>query len=324
MPQPSPRVTIGMTTYNVEQYLPLALESMLAQDYPDFEIVVCDNLSTDSTWEILERYAAKDQRVRVYRNPENLGEAGNFRRVVQLARGELFRLAAHDDLAAPTLISRCVEALDAHPEAILAFPQTMLIDSDGNEIGPWDDAMDTHDLRSRSRVSWYARKWNLCNEVFGVIRTDVLRKTRLLGPFLSSDVRMLHELALRGEFVQVPQRLFFRRMHATNTFGAQRDTDEVLEWLEPGAAKGKTRKRKPASDQSHHTRMTWEITKALMSNELPVTERAVATGGVPDVMGHPPGPGQAGPDRRSITRTPIAPPPWEQPTDQQSRPRSPA
>ena len=287
---------------------------MLAQDYPDFEIVVCDNLSTDSTWDILERYAQKDQRIRVYRNPENLGEAGNFRRVVQLARGELFRLAAHDDLAAPTLISRCVEALDAHPEAILAFPQTMLIDSDGNEIGPWDDAMDTHDLRSRSRVSWYARKWNLCNEVFGVIRTDVLRKTRLLGPFLSSDVRMLHELALRGEFVQVPQRLFFRRMHATNTFGAQRDTDEVLEWLEPGAAKGKARKRKPASDQSHHTRMTWEITKALMSNELPVTERAVATGAFLTSWGTRRGRAKLGRIRRSITRTPIAPPPWEKPS----------
>ena len=109
-----------MTTYNVEKYLPLAIESMLAQDYPDFEIVVCDNLSTDSTWDILESYARKDERIRVYRNPENLGEAGNFRGG-ELAKGELFRLAAHDDLAAPTLISRCVEALDAHPEAILAF-----------------------------------------------------------------------------------------------------------------------------------------------------------------------------------------------------------
>jgi hypothetical protein len=172
-------------------------------------------------------------------------------------------------------------------------------------------------------VSWYARKWNLCNEVFGVIRTDVLRKTRLLGPFLSSDVRMLHELALRGEFVQVPQRLFFRRMHATNTFGAQRDTDEVLEWLEPGAAKGKARKRKPASDQSHHTRMTWEITKALMSNELPVTERAVATGAFLTSWGTRRGRAKLGRIRRSITRTPIAPPPWEQtqqqPTDQQTQ-----
>ncbi|GGM19062.1 glycosyltransferase family 2 protein [Dactylosporangium sucinum] len=311
MADTAPRVTIGMTTYNVERYLPQALESMLAQDYGDFEIVVCDNLSTDSTWEILETYARKDDRMRIYRNPENLGEAGNFRRVVSLARGELFRLAAHDDLAAPTLISRCVAALDAHPTAILAFPQTMLIDSDGYEIGPWDDNMNTADLRSRSRVSWYARKWNLCNEVFGVVRTDVLRRTRLLGPFLSSDVRMLHELALRGEFVQVPERLFFRRMHATNTFGASRDTDEVLEWLEPGAKKSK--KRKPASDQSHHTRMTWEITKALMNNELPVAERAAGTAAFLTSWGSRRGRAKLGRIRRTITRTPIAPPPWEEP-----------
>ncbi|KJS51696.1 hypothetical protein VM98_35740, partial [Streptomyces rubellomurinus subsp. indigoferus] len=113
----------------------------------------------------------------------------------------------------------------------------------------------------------------------------------------------------RGEFIQVPQRLFFRRMHATNTFGAQRDTDEVLEWLEPGAAKGKSRKRKPASDQSHHTRMTWEITKALLSNELPVTERAAATGAFLTSWGTRRGRAKLGRIGRSITRTPIAPPP---------------
>src|SRR5262249_55474529 len=152
--------------------------------------------------------------------------------------------------------------------AVLAFPSTVLIDADGNEIGPWEDRLDLRQGTAAGRVANYARRWNICNEVFGVIRTDGLRRTRLLGPVLSSGVRMLHELALRGEFVQLPERLFYRRMHPTVTFGADRDTDEVLEWLEPGtASKSKKRKRRPASSQAHHTRMTWETAKALLAAE---------------------------------------------------------
>ena len=311
----APRVTLGVTTYNVERYLPTALDSLLAQEYTDFEIVACDNLSTDGTWDVLSWYARRDQRIRIFRNPENLGEAGNFRRVVSLARGEYFRISAHDDIAAPGLLAACVAALDANPRAVLAFPSTILIDADGYQIGPWEDRLDLRKPSVRGRVAAYARRWNICNEVFGVIRTDVLRRTRMLGPFLSSDVRMLHELALRGEFVQLPERLFYRRMHPTATFGAQRDTDEVLRWLEPGAARttGRRRRGGRAGDQSHHTRMTWETAKALLDNELPLSERAAGTAAFLAAWGARRGRAGLGRLRRRITRTPIAPPPWEQP-----------
>ena len=308
----SPRVTLGVTTYNVERYLPSALDSLLAQDFTDFEVVACDNVSTDGTWDILNTYAEKDERFRVYRNPENLGEAGNFRRVVSLARGEYFRISAHDDIAAPGLLRACVAALDANPRAVLAFPSTILIDGDGNEIGPWEDHLDLRQPAAAARVAKYARHWNICNEVFGLIRTDVLRRTRLFGPFLSSDVRMLHELALRGEFIQLPERLFYRRMHATVTFGADRDTSEVLEWLEPGTAK--KRKRRPASSQAHHTRMTWETTKALLNaDEVPLGKRASGTAAFLTSWGVRRGRARLGRLRRTITGTPSAPAPWEKP-----------
>jgi glycosyltransferase involved in cell wall biosynthesis len=303
----NPRVTLGVTTYNVERYLAGALDSLLAQDFADFEIVVCDNASSDGTWDILTEYAGKDSRFRIHRNPENLGEAGNFRRVVSLARGEFFRICAHDDLAAPGLLSACVAALDANPGAVLAFPSTVLIDGEGAEIGPWEDQLDLRQPGAAARVAGYARKWNICNEVFGLVRTGVLRQTRLFGPFLSSDVRMLHELALRGEFVQLPERLFYRRMHATVTFGAGRDTGEVLEWLEPGA-----RSKPMKSVNSHHSRMTWETTKALMNaGDVPFGRRTTGTAAFLTAWGARRGRARLGRLRRRLTGTPIAPPPWE-------------
>jgi glycosyltransferase involved in cell wall biosynthesis len=202
----SPRVTLGFTTYNVERYLPQAFDAVLAQDFPDFEVVVCDNGSTDRTWEICQRYAATDDRFRVHQNPRNLGEAGNFAQVVSLARGEFFRLTAHDDLIAPSLVGRCVAALDAAgPAAVLAYPRAVLIDAEGTEIGPLDYP---GDLRIRSPWRRTARMGRVvnhgCNEVFGLVRTEVLRRTKLLVPIASGDVALLAELVARGQFVQLP------------------------------------------------------------------------------------------------------------------------
>ena len=84
-----PRVTIGFATYNVERYLSGAFDAVLAQDYPDFEVVVCDNGSTDSTWEICQRYADKDSRFRIQRNETNLGYARNMARLVTPGPGRV-------------------------------------------------------------------------------------------------------------------------------------------------------------------------------------------------------------------------------------------
>src|SRR5262245_52548107 len=113
----NPRVTLGVTAYNNERYLPGAFDAIIAQDFGDFEVVVCDNQSTDATWDICQAYADKDSRFRIYRNDRNLGHSTNYARVVSLARGEFFRLTAHDDRIEPTLLSRCVEALDADHRA---------------------------------------------------------------------------------------------------------------------------------------------------------------------------------------------------------------
>ncbi|HEY9297142.1 MAG TPA: glycosyltransferase, partial [Phormidium sp.] len=84
MARNKPLVSIGMPVYNGDRYLRLALDSLLAQDYENFDLIISDNASTDKTQEICLEYAAKDSRIRYYRNQVNVGASENFKVVVDL------------------------------------------------------------------------------------------------------------------------------------------------------------------------------------------------------------------------------------------------
>src|SRR5262245_31410059 len=115
-----PRVSIGVPVYNGERYLRECIDSILGQTFRDFELILSDNASTDATRTICEAYATRDPRVRYYRNEQNLGACRNFNRCVELARGDYFLWAAHDDAIAPEYLARCVEALDRDPSVVLS------------------------------------------------------------------------------------------------------------------------------------------------------------------------------------------------------------
>src|SRR5438034_9026734 len=86
-----PRVSVGMPVYNGERYVAEAVDSLLAQTYEDFELIICDNASTDRTGEIARSYAARDTRVRYARHEKSLGAGGNLRRGLALASAEYCR-----------------------------------------------------------------------------------------------------------------------------------------------------------------------------------------------------------------------------------------
>jgi glycosyltransferase involved in cell wall biosynthesis len=207
-----PRVSVAVPVYNGARLLPETLDSLLAQTYRDFELIVCDNASTDDTERVCRDYAARDARVRYERNATNIGVDRNFNLGFALARGEYFKWAPADDLNAPTLLERCVELLDRRPEAVLAYPKTRLIDGRGAPLRDWDDEMDIEDATPNARLAHFLWHTEMCNVAFGVIRADAVRRTALYGSFSNSDVPFLSELVLYGAFVEVPERLFFRRM----------------------------------------------------------------------------------------------------------------
>ena len=129
-----PRVSIGMPVYNAENYLGEAIESLLAQTFQDFELIISDNASTDRTEAICREYAARDPRIRYERQAENQGAARNFNHVFERARGPYFKWAAHDDLHSPTFLARCVEVLDRSPDVVWCHPRSTHVGPDGKPL----------------------------------------------------------------------------------------------------------------------------------------------------------------------------------------------
>jgi len=110
-----------MPVYNGEAYLALAIQSILDQTFTDFELIITDNASTDSTRDICRRFAKEDSRIRFIQNDRNIGGWRNHNKVLGLAQTELFQWAGHDDLRAPEALERCVELLDADSGAVMSF-----------------------------------------------------------------------------------------------------------------------------------------------------------------------------------------------------------
>jgi glycosyltransferase involved in cell wall biosynthesis len=275
----TPRVTLGFTTYNNGRYLAGAFDNVLTQDFQDFEVVVCDNGSTDQTWEICEHYANSDGRFRLHRNEGNIGLAGSWKRVVSLARGELFRYTSHDDRMANTLLSRCVSALDADPQAVLAYPRGLLIDEDDNEFLRCQGEPEILGSTAARRVAESMVALNYCNALFGVIRTDVLRRTGLMRPLTAGDNPLLIELAARGRFRLIDEFLFYRRDNPSAAMSASKDSvGERREWIN-GSAPALSGQRRRRSEDSLIAK---ETVLALLRSELPVGSRlsAVAAFGV--------------------------------------------
>ena len=171
-----PTVSVVITSYNYGRYIAAAIESVLSQDFRDFELIISDNASTDATPSIAAAYAARDSRVRYLRNETDRGAAYNYNRVTELSRGRYIRHAAHDDVLAPTNLERCVELLEADPSIALAYPQMSRIDENGHVIDTFKDSLD---LRDDDPVARWRRFHQLCDDgsmcdpVFGLFRAAV-------------------------------------------------------------------------------------------------------------------------------------------------------
>lgn len=222
-----PRVSIGLPVYNGERYLEACLDSLLAQTYTDFELIISDNASTDGTENICRAYVAKDQRVRYYRNATNVGVGRNFNRVFELSTGEYFKWASADDLCKPEHLKRCLDVLENDDTAVLVYPKTRFIDESGNVLDINDAGWDLRSeaVHERLRYVIYAGHW--VNAHYGLIRAGALSTTQLMPSYPGGDYRLLAELSLRGKFIEVGEYLFLRRVHP----GASSQNTAQFGWM---------------------------------------------------------------------------------------------
>jgi glycosyltransferase involved in cell wall biosynthesis len=209
------KITVGVPVYNGERYLTEALSGLECQDIDGLEIVISDNASTDATEEICRELAARDPRFQYHRSDVNRGVSWNFNRTIELATGALFMWNAADDIAEPGHLSRCAEALRAEQGALIAFSRVSVINEDGTVVGyPDDENLDFSSPRARDRVATFLRReaWQVVG-YGGLIRTSALRAAGGHPYYYGGDVVLGLELAMRGPFAAVPERLFRSRRH---------------------------------------------------------------------------------------------------------------
>jgi glycosyltransferase involved in cell wall biosynthesis len=209
-----PYLSIGLPVYNGERFLEEALASLLAQTFADFELIICDNASTDGTAEICRNYVARDRRLRYFRNVTNIGFARNFNRVFALRKGDYFKWASADDLCEAELLAHCLEVLETDSSAVLAYPKTRFIDATGKILEITDPGWDLQSLRTHERLRYVIPAAHWVNPFYGLIRGNALSKTQLMPNYPGGDYHLLAELSLQGKFVEIPQYLFHRRIHA--------------------------------------------------------------------------------------------------------------
>lgn len=144
-----PLVSVCLPVYNGERFLGQAVRSVLGQSFRDFELLVFDDGSTDSSWSILE--TIQDPRISLRRNTRNLGPEGNWNQAMAAARGTYIKLFHQDDLLAETCLEQQVSALERTPRAALAFCRRQIIRADGRLLmtrgGPWREGeVPAHEL----------------------------------------------------------------------------------------------------------------------------------------------------------------------------------
>ncbi len=229
---PAP-LTIGLPVYNGENYLATSLDDLLAQEFSDFQLILADNASEDATEEICRDYAARDERIRFVRHETNRGGVWNYNFTFLESRSPLFKWATHDDGHAPSYLRRCIEVMaEAPPSVVLVYPRTALIGPDGELLNHYEDRLDLRDASAAKRIERLVRRVRKINALLGVIRAPALASTRLNQQITGYDNLLLAELALRGEFWEIPEELFFRRIHpdaasVREGFGAK------LAWMNP-------------------------------------------------------------------------------------------
>jgi glycosyltransferase involved in cell wall biosynthesis len=209
-----PRVSVGLPVYNAEKYLEKAIDSILAQTYTDFELIISDNASVDRTQEICRSYAAQDPRVHYHRNDKNLGAVPNFNRVLALSSSEYHKWAPYDDLIAPDFLARCVEVLDRNPDVVLCYSRAKVIDEHGAYEVDYDPGPDTTSPKPHERFRNLILHPEYAIQQMGLIRTEILKKIGGHQSYPSSDEILLAELALCGQFYEIPERLYLYRRHS--------------------------------------------------------------------------------------------------------------
>lgn len=226
-----PTVTVGIPVFNGERFIRQAIESVLAQTFTDFELLISDNASVDGTAAICSEYAASDRRIKLVQQEKNRGPFWNLKFVSDRATGRLLVWLAHDDALHRRYMEECVAYLDRNPRAVLVAGDFRIVDESGNQIGT--EILET----IREDVPWTQRctqffHYPIFSNVFyafyGMIRADDCRTVlgRVSEPKYMSQIELpvLARLATMGEITSLPTVLRDYRRVSTSLYHSEMDS----------------------------------------------------------------------------------------------------
>ena len=210
-----PDICLAMPLYNQTQFLIEALKSLLSQTYTDFRLLIVDDSTESESGEIAKRFALKDKRIHYIRNDYRKGMVENWKACFYHAEpADYFAWVSDHDVWHPKWLESMVAVLNANSDTVLVYPKTVLFDAaDGQRIPmkrsqsfSTDGMTDAQRVRAVCKDADYFGK-----KVYGLFRSDGLRKAGVFRRVLFPDVVLLHELSLFGEFRQVDAELMHMR-----------------------------------------------------------------------------------------------------------------
>ena len=221
-----PKVSILIPTYNYAHYLPDAIESILAQDFSDLEVVIVDDCSQDHSAEVIQRYAGLDPRIRFHLNRQNLGLVPNWNFCLAQARGRYVKFLFGDDLfCSPRTVSTLVALMESHPSVVLASSARRVIDTDSHPVDLWDHLGRAGVYPGRAIIArCLAENRNIIGEPSAVLfrRQDAARG---FNPQYRQwvDLEMWLQLLERGDLAYSPEPLCCFRRHEQQQTAVNRE-----------------------------------------------------------------------------------------------------
>jgi glycosyltransferase involved in cell wall biosynthesis len=205
------KVSIGMMVYNESENIAKTIESVLTQDFEDFELTISDNCSTDSTLEICEHYNQLDARITLIKNSENIGAVGNAKQLADRATGEYFVWVSGHDLWDPKFLSKSLQICENDPSVVLCYPRSVWFDGEERDLGTIGRGIDTRGLDMMSRFQMVLWGMGYGCPIYGLIRSSALKQTTLGTRTIAPDNIFLNELSLLGTFAYLDEPLQYVR-----------------------------------------------------------------------------------------------------------------
>lgn len=218
-----PRVSVIMAVRNGEVHLPEAIESILAQTFTNFELLIVDDCSDDATPEILDRFADRDPRIRIIRNDVNLGPYPSANKALDIAKAHLVARMDGDDLSTPERLARQVAFLDANPDHLLVGSGYRSIDEAGLQRFTRPNPLDDFGVRWVASFRMPMVHPSFCFRARYPDGTPVRYRSET---FVAQDYALVADLLAQGKVASLEEMLVHYRMHDGNISSTRRSEQE--------------------------------------------------------------------------------------------------